>query len=128
MSRNGGYPCPQEYPLERRLGRNYTCNVAEILNAENKLRIAAKLGLHSSDYALVIVSFSDRGSIGQSLWLSYARQDEPVRKVVEGIWLQLSRDFSANDSPHPEITKVIVTNAFKDRPDQGQRWEDLYCG
>ena len=125
MSRNGGYPCPRDYALERKLGNNYTCNVTEILNASDKLGAAAKLGLHCSEYALVIVSFNDRGSVGQQLWLTYAKQDDRVHQVVEEIWLQLSRDFD-HAVPPPEIAKVTVTNAFKDRPDQGRGWDHLY--
>jgi len=125
MSRNGGYPCPRDYVLERQLGNNYTCNVTEILNASDKLGAAARLGLHCSEYALVIVSFSDRGSVGQQLWLTYAKQDDRVHQVVEEIWLQLSRDFD-HAVPPPEITKVTVTNAFKDQPDQGRGWDHLY--
>ncbi len=126
MQSNGGYPCPKDYGIERKIGNNFTCNVAEILNADDKLRKAADLGLHSSDYALVIVSLSNRGSVGRLLWLNYARQDEHVRSVVEEIWLQASRDFSPPARPVPTVTKVLVTNALKDRPDEGLSWRDVY--
>ena len=67
---------------------------AEYRSSGSKLRKAAALGLHSSDYALVIVSLSHHGSIGRLLWLSNTRQDEHVRGVVEEIWLQASRNFN----------------------------------
>jgi|GEM_PF-4200658 hypothetical protein len=126
MQSNGGYPCPTDYAIEWKIGNNFTCNVAEILNADDKLRKAAALGLHSSDYALVIVSLSNRGSVGRLLWLNYARQDEHVRSVVEEIWLQASRDFNPPAQPVPTLTKVLVTNALKDRPDEGLSWRDVY--
>jgi hypothetical protein len=61
----------------------------------------------------------------QQLWLSYARQDKRVRQVVEEIWLHVSRDYD-HAVPPPTITKVTVTNAFKDQPDQGRGWDRLY--